>query len=120
LGCGGWFPPVYVKASDKTDCNRFARPTDEDEGIWLEHVEVHLLTDPAGQVKEKHVHHQQDHVIIVRPGRMRWTVEDQGLDTGPGDAFAMPTGTAHSYRVFGDEPARAVCVDSPVRRPTPR
>jgi hypothetical protein len=53
-----------VKISDTTDYSRFARPTDEDEGIWLEHVEVHLVTHPAGQVKEMHVHDPpQDHVI---------------------------------------------------------
>jgi len=45
-----------VKITDKTDYSRFARPTDEDEGIWLDHVEVHLVTHPVGQVKEMHVH----------------------------------------------------------------
>ena len=105
-----------VKISDKSDYNPFARPADEDEGIWLDHVEVHLVTHPAGQVKEMHVHDPpQDHVIIIRSGRMRWTVEAQTLDAGPGDVIITPAGTAHSYEVLGDEPARVVCVDSPVR-----
>jgi quercetin dioxygenase-like cupin family protein len=105
-----------VKISDKTDYSRFARPTAEDEGIWLDHVEVHLVTHPVGQVKEMHVHDPpQDHVIVMRSGRMRWTVEDQTLDAEPGDVIVTPAGTAHGYQVIGDEPARVVCIDSPTR-----
>src|SRR5437868_11666625 len=105
-----------VKITDKTDYSRFVRPTDEDEGIWLDHVEVHLVTHPAGQVKEVHVHEPpQDHVIVIRSGRMRWTVEGESLDAEPGDVIVTPAGTAHSYEVLGDEPARVVCIDSPPR-----
>ena len=103
-----------VKITDKTDYSRFARPKDEDEGIWLDHLEVHLVTHPAGQVKETHVHNPpQDHVITIRSGRMRWTVEGESLDAGPGDVIVTPAGTAHSYVVLGDEDATVVCVDAP-------
>ena len=108
-----------VKISDKSDYSRFVRPADEDEGIWLDHVEVHLVTHPVGQVKEMHVHDPpQDHVIVMRSGRMRWTVEDQILDAEPGDVIVTAAGTAHGYEVLGDEPARVVCIDSP-KRPKP-
>jgi quercetin dioxygenase-like cupin family protein len=107
---------AVVKITDKTDYSRFVRPTDEDEGIWLDYLEVHLVTHPAGQVKETHVHNPpQDHVITIRSGRMRWTVEGESLDAGPGDVIVTPAGVAHSYVVLGDEDARVVCVDSPVR-----
>jgi quercetin dioxygenase-like cupin family protein len=105
-----------VKISGKNDYSRFARPTSEDEGIWLDHIEVHLVTHPAGQVKEMHVHDPpQDHVIVIRSGRMRWTVEGESLDAEAGDVIVTPAGTAHSYEVLGDEPARVVCIDSPPR-----
>src|SRR5262245_20390 len=108
-----------VKISDRSDYRRFARPADEDEGIWLDYVEVHLVTHPVGQVKEMHVHDPpQDHVVVVRSGRMRWTVEEQTLDAGPGDVIVTPAGTAHGYEVLGDQPARVVCIDSP-KRPKP-
>jgi mannose-6-phosphate isomerase-like protein (cupin superfamily) len=108
-----------VKISDKTTYSRFVRPTDDDEGIWLDHVEVHLVTHPAGQGKEMHVHDPaQVHVLVIRSGRMRWTVEDQTLDAGPGDVIVTPAGTPHSYEVLGEESARVVCVDAPVRPPT--
>jgi Cupin domain len=88
-----------VKISDKTDYSRFARPADDDEGIWLDHVEVHLVTHPVGQVKEMHVHDPpQDHVITMRSGRMRWTVENETFDAGPGDVIVTPAGVAHGYR----------------------
>ena len=109
-----------VKITDKTDYSRFVRPNSEDEGIWLDHLEVHLVTHPVGQIKEMHVHDPpQDHVITIRSGRMRWTVEGASLDAGPGDVIVTPAGVAHSYEVLGDEPARVVCVDSP-RRPKPQ
>ena len=105
-----------VKISGKTDYSRFARPTSDDEGIWLDHVEVHLVTHPVGQVKEMHVHDPpQDHVIVMRSGRMRWTVEGESIDAEAGDVVVTPAGTAHSYEVLGDEPARVVCIDSPPR-----
>jgi quercetin dioxygenase-like cupin family protein len=108
-----------VKISDKSDYSRFVRPADEDEGIWLDHVEVHLVTHPVGQVKEMHVHDPpQDHVIVMRAGRLRWTVEEQTLDAEAGDVIVTPAGTSHGYKVLGDEPARVVCIDSP-KRPKP-
>jgi quercetin dioxygenase-like cupin family protein len=46
---------------------------------------------------------------------MGWTVEGESLDAGPGDVIVTPAGVAHSYVVLGDEDARVVCVDAPVR-----
>jgi quercetin dioxygenase-like cupin family protein len=103
-----------VKITDKSDYHPFARPGDEDEGIWLDNVSVHLVTHPVGQVKEVHTHDPpQDHIIVIRSGRMRWTVEDRSLDAGPGDVIITPAGTPHSYVVVGNEDAQVVCVDSP-------
>ena len=105
-----------VKITDKNDYSRFVRPTDEDEGIWLDYVEVHLVTHPVGQVKEMHTHDPpQDHVITIRSGRMRWTVDGESFDAGPGDVIVTPAGTPHSYEVLGGEAARVVCVDAPTR-----
>ena len=44
---------------------------------------------------------------------MRWTVEGESLDAGPGDVIVTPAGIAHSYVVLGDEDATVVCVDAP-------
>jgi quercetin dioxygenase-like cupin family protein len=109
-----------AKISDKSDYPRFVRPADRDEGIWLDHVEIHLVTHAADQVKEMHVHDPpQDHMIVMRSGRRRWRVEEQTIDAGPGDVIVTPAGTAHSYEVLGDQPARVVCIDSPPRpKPT--
>ena len=86
-----------VKITDKTDYSRFVRPNSEDEGIWLDHLEVHLVTHPVGQIKEMHVHDPpQDHVITIRSGRMRWTVEGESLDAGGGAGVVAPAGRAHA------------------------
>jgi hypothetical protein len=59
-----------VKITDKTDYSRFVQPDGEDEGIWLDHVEAHLVTHPVGHSKEMHVHDpRQDNVIVMRSGR---------------------------------------------------
>ena len=109
-----------VKITDKNDYSRFVRPNSEDEGIWLDHLEVHLVTHPVGQIKEMHVHDPpQDHVITIRSGRMGGRVAGARLDAGPGVVSVTPAGGAHSYEVLGDQPARVVCVDSP-RRPKPQ
>jgi quercetin dioxygenase-like cupin family protein len=36
----------------------------------------------------------QDHVIVIRSGRMRWTVEHQTLEAEEGDVIVTPTGAA--------------------------
>jgi mannose-6-phosphate isomerase-like protein (cupin superfamily) len=96
-------------------CSRFVQPDGEDEGIWLDHLEV-LVTYSVGQVKEMHVHDPpQDHVIMMRSGRMRWTVDDETLDAEPGDVIVTPARLAHGYEVLGEQPARVVCIDSPKR-----
>ncbi len=51
----------------------------------------------------------------MRSGRMQWTVEGQAYDCGPGDVIVTPAGVAHSYKVLGDEDAKVICVDAPVR-----
>jgi len=62
-----------------------------------------------------HVHDSpEDHVIVMRSGRMRWTVEDQTLDTEPGDVIVTPAGTAHAYEVLGDS-RRALSASTPTR-----
>ena len=67
-----------------------------------------------------HVHDPpQDHVITIRSGRMRWTVEGESLDAGPGDVIVTPAGVAHSYEVLGDEPASGRLRRLP-RRPKPQ
>jgi len=48
---------------------------------------------------------------------MRWTVDGQTRDCGPGDVITTPAGRPHAYEVLGDEDARVACIDSP---PLPR
>jgi quercetin dioxygenase-like cupin family protein len=53
------------------------------------------VTHPVGQVKPMHTHDPpQDHVIVMRSGRMQWTVEDQTLEAEAGDVIVTPAGSA--------------------------
>jgi mannose-6-phosphate isomerase-like protein (cupin superfamily) len=59
----------------------------------------------------------QDHVIVMRSGRMRWTVEDQTLDAEPSDVIVTPAGTAHAHEVLGDS-RRALSASTRPRVPS--
>jgi hypothetical protein len=58
-----------VKITDKSNYRRFAGPASEDEGIWLDHVEVHLVTHPIGQIKPMHTHTRGDSAWLRGPRR---------------------------------------------------
>ena len=51
-------------------------------------------------------------MITIRSGRMRWTVEGESLDAGPGDMIVTPPQHALLV-VLSDEDATVVCVDAP-------
>ena len=104
-----------VKITDKADYSRFVRPTDEDECMWLDHVEVHIVTHPVGQVKEMHTHDPpQDHVIVMRSGRMRWTVENQTLEAQAGDVIVTPAGQRRVTKSSATSP-RGSCASTCLR-----
>jgi hypothetical protein len=65
-------------------------------------VEVHLVTHPVGRsLRYAPMIRRQDHIIVMRSRRMRWTVEDQTLEAEAGDVIVTPTGR------------RGVCIYSP-------
>lgn len=48
--------------------------------------------------------HEVDKMDAVVSGTFRMTVEGEEVVLGPGDAVAVPAGTAHTAEVVGDEP----------------
>jgi hypothetical protein len=102
-------PGSMVKISDKTDYTRFVRPTSEDEGIWLDHEEVHLVKHPVGQVKEMHVHDPP------QASRHRHSLRARTLDDRRSD-LRIATGCNH--RLHRGSIRRDLSSASPVRLPT--
>ena len=70
---------------------------------------------PAGQrlTAPAHSHDHYEETIYGIAGVMRWTVNGQPVDVGPGQALCIPRGAVHRFDNEGHEDARALCVITP-------
>lgn len=60
---------------------------------------------PRGDSPPLHIHDTEDEVFHVLEGRIRFEVEGQAVEIGPGDTLMAPKGRPHSYLVLSDEAA---------------
>jgi mannose-6-phosphate isomerase-like protein (cupin superfamily) len=65
-------------------------------------VDVHK--EPTDEPNVLHVHAASDERFDIIAGRMLFTVAGHTREVGPGDFVWIPRGTAHQWRVIGDEP----------------
>jgi quercetin dioxygenase-like cupin family protein len=84
----------------------------EDVAVRLSDCELQAVTHEPGEASPVHTH-PEDHVIFMRSGRMRWTVDDDTIEAEAGDTIVTPAGVPHSFEVLGEEAAQCVCVVSP-------
>lgn len=105
-----------VEYTNRDTATRFITPDTPNEWIMLPSVAVYVNDHQPGETVEFHTH-DEDHILVMRSGRMRWTVEGQTLDAGAGDVIVVPAGTDHSFEVLGDQPAKLLCVESPNPEP---
>ena len=70
---------------------------------------------PAGQrlTAPAHSHDHYEETIYGIASVMRWTVNGQPVDVGPGQALCIPRGAVHRFDNEGHEDARALCVITP-------
>jgi len=60
-----------------------------------------------------HIHYREEECFYVISGQMTFTCGDQEIAAGPGTFVALPRGVLHAFRVEGDEPARALMINTP-------
>ncbi|CAN5833154.1 hypothetical protein BH23ACT10_BH23ACT10_27810 [soil metagenome] len=101
--------PNYTNAENAT---RVITPDTPNEWIMLPAMAVYVNDHEPGDPADLHTH-EEDHLLVMRAGRMRWTVDDKVVDTGPGDVILAPAGTQHGFEVIGDETVKLLCVESP-------
>jgi mannose-6-phosphate isomerase-like protein (cupin superfamily) len=65
-------------------------------------VDVHK--EPTDEPNVLHVHAASDERFDIIAGRMLFTVAGHTREVGLGDFVWIPRGTAHQWRVIGDEP----------------
>lgn len=72
------------------------------------------LTVPAGaRVPPAHSHRNNEEVIYVLEGTLRYTVDDDVRDLKQGDHMYTPRGSVHAFSNPHDQPARALIILTP-------
>ena len=105
--------PEYT---DRDTATRVIRPDTPNEGIMLAGVPAYVNDHQPGEKADLHTH-REDHILVMRSGRMRWTIDGQTVDTGAGDVIVAPAGIEHGFEVLGDEPVELLCVEAPNPEP---
>lgn len=73
--------------------------------------EMHV---PAGaHVPPPHSHTDNEECIYVLEGALRYTVDDETRDLGPGDWMSSPRGSVHQFSNPGSAPALALVMMTP-------
>ena len=60
-----------------------------------------------------HSHDHYEETIYGISGVLRWTVDGQPVDVGPGEALCIPRGAVHRFDNEGNEDAKVLCVVTP-------
>ena len=75
---------------------------------------VFELTVPAGaNVPPPHSHTENEECVYVLSGVLRYSVNDEIRDLGPGEWMSTPRGAVHQFSNPGTETARALVMMTP-------
>lgn len=72
-----------------------------------------LNVPPNSNVPPPHSHSQNDEVVYVLDGKLRYSVDTETRDLGPGDFMYSPKGSVHRFSNPFGEAVRALIVQSP-------
>ena len=92
---------------------RFLLTADETGGELLR---IETVNPPSGVFEPMHVHPHQESRAEVVAGTLRFVVDGRERRLGPGDAIAIPAGTAHRFANDGSEDAVAIQEFRPAMR----
>jgi quercetin dioxygenase-like cupin family protein len=72
-----------------------------------------LTVPPGARVPPAHSHRDNEEVVYVLDGVLRYTVDDETRDLTPGERMYTPRGSVHAFSNPHDRPARALIVLTP-------
>ena len=72
-----------------------------------------LTVHPGAKVPPAHSHSHNEEIIYVLEGVLRYAVDDEQRDLGPGEHMRTPRGSVHSFSNPYDRTARALIVLTP-------
>lgn len=93
--------------------------TDEDicEAILSEDLDVHFFVFPVkpGTKIETHTHDDGTHFVLVRYGKLKYTMGDKTKVVGPGDFITILPHIQHSFESADDKTASVIAFDIPLK-----
>ena len=72
-----------------------------------------LTVPPGARVPPPHSHTDNEEIAYVLEGRLRYSVDGEVRDLGPGERMYTPRGAVHAFSNPHDRPARALIVLTP-------
>jgi quercetin dioxygenase-like cupin family protein len=89
-----------VEYTDAAIATRIVTPDTPNEAIMLPSMAVYVHAHEPGERADLHTH-AENHVLVMRSGKMRWTVDGQTIDAAAGTVIVAPAGTDHGFEVLG-------------------
>ena len=89
-----------VEYTDAAIATRIVTPDTPNEAIMLPSMAVYVHAHEPGERADLHTH-AENHVLVMRSGKMRWTVDGQTIDAEAGTVIVAPAGTDHGFEVLG-------------------
>jgi quercetin dioxygenase-like cupin family protein len=72
-----------------------------------------LTVPPGARVPPAHSHRDNEEIVYVLDGTLRYRVDDEVRDLGPGDRMYTPRGSVHAFSNPGGATARALIMLTP-------
>lgn len=72
-----------------------------------------LEVPPGSNVPPPHSHTNNEEIVYVLEGRLRYSVNAESRDLSPGETMFTPKGAVHGFSNPFDAPARALIIMSP-------
>ena len=72
-----------------------------------------MIVPPGARVPPPHSHTNNEEVVVVLEGVLRYTVDEETRDLGPGERMYTRKGSVHGFSNPHGKPARALIVLTP-------
>lgn len=72
---------------------------------------LHISTLPAGEMPHPPHHHVHEELMLIKQGRLRFTISGQSSTVGPGSVVYINSNEEHGLKNVGDEPAQYFVVE---------
>lgn len=72
---------------------------------------LHISTVPAGQMPHPPHHHVHEELMLIKEGRLQFTIAGQTSTVGPGSAVYINSNEQHGMKNVGETPAQYFVVE---------